>query len=311
VKKLILPVIILLYVCYLIFMLAPSGHHYNDVYSIVESHLSDHAISAIQINNEDNIIVSTSKTINNSIADFNTKYLSEKIFGIFDMRITRWLIMLWFNALFVIVIFTTLARQLKKSPLGSKSRWVNLWEVLITTIQEDIIIPSFDHKYIKLATPYFLTLFFFVFFCNSVGLFPGLSTASGNLAVTGGLSICTLLIMMGVGFIKQGPLWIVTGIVPGGIPKAIFPILWALELLGLIIKPFSLILRLFANMLAGHIVIIVFLYLAIMFETIFVALFGVPMSLMIYALEALVVLIQAYIFTTLSAMYIGSSLHAH
>ncbi len=310
-KKLILPVMLIFYILYLVFMLAPSGHHYDNVYSIVESHLADHAIATISINPEDNIIVSTSKKINNSISEINKKYLSEKFFGIFDMRITRWLIMLWVNMLLVTVLFVTLASHVKKAKLGSKSRWVNFWEVLIAVLYEDIIDPSFDYKYRKTAAPYFLTLFFFILFCNTLGLIPGFSSATGNLAVTGGLSICTLLVMVGIGFIKQGPMWIVTGIVPGGLPKPIFPILWALELIGLLIKPFSLILRLFANMTAGHIVIIVFLYLAIMFQNHFVAIGGVPMALMIYALELLVVFVQAYIFTTLSAMYIGSSLHAH
>jgi F-type H+-transporting ATPase subunit a len=310
-KKLILPVLLVFYVLYLVFMLNPSGHDYDNVYAIVESHLADHAISTIAINQNDNIVVSTSKAINNSIAVFNEKYLSEKFFGIFDMRITRWLIMMWFATLFTIILFISLARYIKKAELGSKSRWVNLWEVLIATIIEDVIEPNFDHKYIKTATPYFLTLFFFILFCNGFGLIPGFSTATGNIAVTGGLAICTLLVMAGVGFVKQGPMWIITGIVPGGIPKPMFPFLWALELLGLFIKPFSLILRLFANMTAGHIVIIVFLYLSIMFQNQFVAIGGVPMALFIYGLDMLVALIQAYIFTTLSAMYIGASLHAH
>jgi F-type H+-transporting ATPase subunit a len=292
-------------------MFAPSGHHYENVYAIVESHLGDHAITAISVNPNDNILVSTTKAINNSIADFNKKYLSEKFFGIFDMRITRWVIMMWLSMISILIIFITLGRYIKKSPLGSKSTWVNAWEYIIEWVHNDIIAPNFDHKHIKLAKPYLLSLFFFILFCNYIGLLPGMSAATGNLAVTAGLAILTALIMITVGFVKQGPLYLVTGIVPGGLPKPIFPILWALELLGMVIKPFSLILRLFANMTAGHIVIIVFLYLAIMFENAFVAIGGVPMALMMYTLDLLVALIQAYIFTTLTAMYVGSALHAH
>ncbi len=310
-KKVILPVVIILYVFFIAFMLVPSGHHYTSVYEIVVSHLTDHPIENISITNQDNIIVSSVKTINNSISYVNNTYLKNKFFGIIDMKITRWVLMMWLALSLMVVIFITLGQQIKKAQLGSTSRWVNLWEVLIGVIHDDIVAPFFDHKYIKIALPYFATLFFFLLFCNVLGLLPGFSTATGNLAVTAALAVFTLLGIVGVGFIKQGPLFIITGIVPGGVPKAIFPLLWLIELVGLLIKPFSLTIRLFANMLAGHIVIIIFLYLSIMFQNYFVAIGGVMGALMIYALELLVVLIQAYIFTTLSAIFISSSMHAH
>lgn len=311
-KKVILPLIIALYAFFIVFMLAPSGgHHSESMYDIVVGHLTDHPITAISIDSSDNILISSAKVINNAIAHINSTLLKDKLWDLFDMRITRWVLMMWLAASLMIAIFMPLSIQLKKAKLGSKSRWVNLWEFLIGFVHDDIVAANFDHKYINSAMPYFLTLFFFVFFCNVLGLLPGFSTATGNLAVTAGVSIMTLIGMIVVGTVKQGPLWIITGIVPGGVPVGLFPLLWVIEAAGLLIKPFALTMRLFANMTAGHIVIIIFLYLTIMFQNYFVSIGSIAGSLMIYALELLVVFIQAYIFTALSAMFIGSQMHAH
>jgi F-type H+-transporting ATPase subunit a len=159
--------------------------------------------------------------------------------------------------------------------------------------------------------PYFLSVFFFIFIANYMGQIPGMATSTGNIAVTAGLASFTLLGMIVVGVVVQGPLWIITGIVPGGIPVFLFPLLWVIELLGLLIKPFALTIRLFANMTAGHVVIIIFIYLVMMFQNHLVGIGSVSLSLVIYLLEILVCFIQAYIFTTLTAMFIGASVHAH
>lgn len=245
------------------------------------------------------------------IGEINRLYLSEKLFDIFDMRITKWVLMLWLAMALSLIVFIPLAMKIKKSQMGSRSRWVNFWEALIGFVHDEIVEPNFDHHYAKKAMPYFCVLFFFILFANFIGLIPGLATATGNLAVTGGLAIMTFLGMIIIGTIKQGPLWIVKGIVPHGIPVFLFPLLWVIELVGMVIKPVVLTVRLFANMTAGHIVIIIFIYLTIMFHNYVVGVGSVAGSLMIYMLELLVSFIQAYIFTSLSAMYIGSSMHAH
>ena len=234
-------------------------------------------------------------------------------FGIagLDLRITKLVLMLWIALFLCAVIFIPLARKIKKSPMGSKSRWVNMWEVLISFVHDDIVDPNFEHGHAKKAMPYFLSVFFFIFIANYMGQIPGMATATGNLAVTGGLACFTLLGMIVIGVIMQGPMWIITGIVPGGIPIFLFPLLWAIEFLGLAIKPFALTIRLFANMTAGHVVIIIFIYLVMMFQSHLVGVGSVTLSLVIYLLEILVCFIQAYIFTTLSAMFIGASVHAH
>ena len=234
-----------------------------------------------------------------------------KLMGIFDLRITKWVLMLWLALFLCIIVFIPLARKIKKSPMGSSSRWVNMWEALISFVHDDIVEPNFEHGYAKKAMPYFLSVFFFILFANYLGLIPGLATSTGNLAVSGGMALFTLFGMFAIGTIMQGPLWIFTGIVPRGVPFLMYFLLWPIELMGMIIKPFALTVRLFANMTAGHIVIIIFIYLVMMFQSYLVGVGSVSLSLIIYMLELLVAFIQAYIFTSLSAMFIGSSVHAH
>lgn len=312
-KYIILLIVAVLYVSFLVFQLSPGGgHHSTDMYEIVVGHLTDYPIESIKIFPTDNIIAKTLKQLNNFIAvEINDKFLKDKLFGIFDMRITKWVLMMWTSILFCLFVFIPLGRSIKKDKYGSKSRWVNLWESLIGFVHDEIVEPNFDHDYIKTAMPYFLSVFFFILFCNLIGLVPGMATATGNLAVTGGLAVFTLIGMFLIGMVRQGPFWVFTGIVPHGIPIFLFPLLWVIEVAGLLIKPFALMVRLFANMTAGHVVIIIFLYLIIMFQSYLVGIGSVTGSLMIYLLELLVAFIQAYIFTTLSAMFIGASMHAH
>jgi F-type H+-transporting ATPase subunit a len=245
------------------------------------------------------------------IGKINETYLNQKLFGIFDMRITKWVLMLWLAMFLCLLVFIPLSRIIRKNTMGSGSRWVNMGEALIAFVHDEVVEPNFHGKSARKAMPYFSTVFFFIFFANYLGLVPNLSTATGNLAVTGGLALCTLVGIIGVGFVKQGPLWIIKGIVPSGIPVLLFPLIWVIELMGMLIKPFALTVRLFANMTAGHIVVIIFLYLVVMFQNLWVGVGSVSGSLMIYLLELLVAFIQAYIFTSLSAMFISASMHSH
>jgi F-type H+-transporting ATPase subunit a len=265
----------------------------ESMYQIVMHHLTDHVITT------------------GYIGKINEQFLSTKLFGIFDMRISRWVIMLWVSFLLCLIVFIPVAQKIKKAKYGSRSKWANLWEVLISFVHDEIVEPNFDHHYVKKAMPYFLTVFFFILFCNLVGLIPGMSTATGNLAVTAGMAILTLLGMIGVGIVKQGPISYWKGLVPHGVPVFVLPLMFPIEIIGLFIRPFALTIRLFANMTAGHVVIIIFIYLVMMFQSYWVGIGSVTGSLMIYMLELLVALIQAYIFAALSAMFIGSSMHAH
>jgi len=316
VKRIIpLVIVIVAYVLYLIFLLTPGGRHeeVEGVGELVNSHLTDHVIEPSHITQHDNIISKQLKSINNGIAHLNETVFKNKLFGIFDMRITKWVMMLWVSMFLCIGIFVPLAFRIKKDKMGSESKWVNLWEAMITYFVYELIVePNFEGKHAKQAIPYFATLFFFILFCNLVGLLPGMSTATGNLAVTGGLALLTLCGMIGVGIATQGPLWFYKGTVPHGVPIVLgILLLWPIELVGLLIKPFALTVRLFANMTAGHVVILIFIFLVMMFQTYFIGIGSILGSLMIFLLELLVAVIQAGIFAALSAMFIGSSMHAH
>lgn len=263
-----------------------------DVYQVILHHLTDHVINT------------------GFIGYINQTYLSTKLFGMFDMRITRWLLIMWLVAFLLLLVFIPVAHISKKSLKGSKSRWVNFWEAAVEFVYKDIIEPNFGEHASK-ATPYFLTLFFFILFCNFLGLIPKLSTVTGNLAVTSTLALLTFVGIIGLGFIKHGPKWIITGFVPSGVPIPIAILLWLIELTGPVSKVFALAIRLFANMIAGHIAIIVFILLTIIFQHVYVGIGSVFGALFIYLLELLIAALQAYIFTVLSAVFIGSSLHEH
>ena len=265
----------------------------NNIYEIVIHHVSDYVIES------------------GFIGWLNQNLLSTKLFGIFDMRITKFVLTLWLVVFLCLVIFIPLARTIKKNKYGSKSRWVNMWEFIISFVHNGIVEPNFSGETRKKVVPYFLSLFFFIIFANYLGIIPGFSTVTGNLAVTAGLALCTFVAVIVAGFIKHGPLWIITGIVPSGIPWPFFPLLWAIEIMGMVIRPFSLTIRLFANMTAGHVVVIVFLFLIIMFQSYLVSIGSIAGALLINLLELLVALIQAYIFTLLSAMYIGEAMDSH
>ena len=259
---------------------------------VVNHHLTDHVLTAWPF------------------GQINETILNVKLLGIFDMRITRWVLIMWVVVALCLLVFIPLSVRIRRAVNGSNSRWVNLWEVLIEYVYHQIVEPNFGH-FSRKVVPYFLSIFFFILFSNLLGLIPGLSTATGNLAVTGALAILTMIGMFAVGFIKHGPLWIFTGIVPHGIPLPVIPLMWAIELLGLFMKPFVLMVRLFANMLSGHIVIIVFLLLIVMFKNYLIAFGSVPGVVFVYALELMVSVVQAYIFTMLSALFISSCMERH
>jgi F-type H+-transporting ATPase subunit a len=161
--------------------------------------------------------------------------------------------------------------------------------------------------------PYLTTAFFFILFMNWLGLIPNMATATGNLAVTAALAICTFVITQVAG-IRSAGLGAYLAHLTGGAPWWLWVIMIPVEVLGLFTKPFALMVRLFANMLAGHLVLFFLLGLIFMLHPA-LAVVSVPMAAAIYMLELFVGLVQAYIFTMLSALFIGMSVamahHGH
>jgi F-type H+-transporting ATPase subunit a len=140
--------------------------------------------------------------------------------------------------------------------------------------------------------------------------FPGISTATGNVSVTVVLALFTFVITQIAGMRAQGAVAYWTHLVPGGVPKPLWPLMFVIEFFGLFTKPFALTVRLFANMVAGHIVIFFLIALTVLISPL-IAPVSVAFALGIYLLELFVALVQAYVFTMLSAVFIGMTQHAH
>jgi F-type H+-transporting ATPase subunit a len=227
------------------------------------------------------------------------------IFGI-DMTPTKHVVFMWLAALLILVIFSVVASRYKKSlvPKGI----ANFFEILVLFVRDEIAKPTIGKGYERFL-PYLLTIFFFILFGNFLGLIPFTATFTSNIAVTAALAGLTFIMTQFGGMRSNGVFGYFRGLLPHGIPWWMYPIMIPVEILGLFTKPFALCIRLFANMIAGHIVILALLGLIIFMQTIFVAPVSVGFAVFIYLLEILVALIQAYIFTMLSALFIGMAVH--
>jgi len=192
-------------------------------------------------------------------------------------------------------------------------------EGLIVYLRDEIVKPAF-HGHDRSWTPFFVSMFLMILSANLMGLVPGTGTLTGNIGVTAGFAAVTLVCMLFFGMKEQGPkFWI--NLVPIHFTLAMSPIwllLLVIEMLGLAIRPFALAVRLFANMFAGHTVLLVFLSLAYVIiaqapDSAGLAsglgITGFLLATAFYAMELLVAFVQAYVFTMLSAMFIGMSIH--
>ena len=148
--------------------------------------------------------------------------------------------------------------------------WANMFEVFIVYIRDEIVRPNLGHAGDKYL-PYFLTLFFFILFCNLLGLVPFGATATGNIAVTAGMALTTFLMINIAGVMELGFAPLSHTYIPPGLPFWLVPLMFVIEVLGLFTKSFALCIRLFANMIAGHIVILAFMGLIFIFQSIFIA----------------------------------------
>ncbi len=233
-------------------------------------------------------------------------YLPEiHLFGI-DLSITRHVVFMLLAAVIMLIIFLSAAKKYRKSAVPSGL--TNLFEIFIIFIRDEIVKPTIGKGYEKFL-PYLITVFFFILFCNFLGLVPYGSTATGNISVTASLALLTFGMIQVGGMAKNGVFGYIKGLVPHGIPGFLIPLLFVVELLGLFIKPFALAIRLFANMTAGHIVILALIGLIFFMKTFLVVPLSILLAIFIYLLEILVAFIQAYIFTMLSSLFIGMGVH--
>ncbi len=220
-----------------------------------------------------------------------------------DLSITRNVFMMWVSAIVLLLIFVTAARTYKKSEGNVPTGIAGFVEPLIVFVRDDIARPMIgEHKY-KKYMPYLLTIFFFIWINNIFGLIPILNGAnlSGNIAFTMVLALFTFIITTVSG---NKNYWKHIFWMPGvPVPMKLF--LMPIELIGIFTKPISLMIRLFANITAGHIIILALMSLIFIFETVLIAPVSVAFSLFITVIEIVVTAIQAYIFTILSALYFG------
>jgi F-type H+-transporting ATPase subunit a len=224
----------------------------------------------------------------------------------FDMTPSRHLVMMWLASLVLVVMLVLSVRRRGMVPRGL----YNFFEMLVQFVRNEIAIKNIGEKDGDRFVPYLVTAFFFILFVNLFGLIPYSATATGNLGVTLALALFTFVITQYAAIRAMGLFpWLKH--LTGGVAVWLWPIMIPVEILGLFTKPFALTVRLFANMLAGHIVILSLLGLIFALNSPWVAVGSVPMALAIFMLELFVGFVQAYIFTMLSSLFIGQGLAQH
>lgn len=218
-----------------------------------------------------------------------------------DFTPTKHAFWLWLAGAVLIALF--LAARPKKGELVPKGA-AALLEMLVLFVRDEIARKTISGKEADRYTPYLLTAFFFILTMNLLGLVPYGATATGNLGVTLGLALFTFVITQAAG-IRAAGLGGYLKHLTGGVHPALWVIMVPVEVLGLFTKPFALTIRLFANMVAGHIIIFFLLGLIFILKSAAVAAISVPFAFAIYLLEIFVAFVQAYVFTMLSSLFIG------
>jgi F-type H+-transporting ATPase subunit a len=220
-----------------------------------------------------------------------------------DLSLTRNVFSMWISVAILIGLFLTVAKKYK-GKVSSPSGMQSLLEPIILFVKEDIVEEQIGAKKGEAYVPYLLTVFFFIWINNLIGLvpfFPGGSNLTGNISVTLVLSVLTFLITNVSG---SKSYWKHTLTAPG-VPVFVKFILVPVEIISLFTKPFALMIRLLANITAGHIIILSLITLIFILDTVYVSPVSVFLSLVMLILELLVAVLQAYIFTLLSALFIG------
>lgn len=228
---------------------------------------------------------------------------------VLDLSITKNVLFLFFDALLLILIFGAVARGYKKNSGKAPKGIQSFFEPLILFIRDDIAKANIGEKKHERFLPFLLTVFFFIWFGNLLGLLPGAANMTGNISITLVLASMTLIFTLISGR-KTYWLHIVDPLgksMPWAGKILLYVILWPVEIIGIFTKPFSLMVRLFANITAGHILILSILSLAFIFKSITIGVVGATFAMAMNLLELFVAILQAYVFTMLSALYFGQA----
>ena len=266
-----------------------------------------------------------------------------KVLG-FDLSVTKHVLMLWIVSFVVLISIIMPVRRFLKSKKDVPTGWVNLIEIVTKFFRDNIVKPNVGSKWTMTWTPLILTFFFFILFANTIGMVPifdllglfntyvlpqksdvinsmlhGGVTATGNFNVTGALATITFFSIIIAGSIAHGFTQHWKNLVPHGLPWPVYIILIPIEIMGLFVKPFALTMRLAANMTGGHIAILALLSLMAIFGEMFnsaaagvgVAFISIPMAVAVSGLEIIVILVQAYVFSLLTTVFIGMAINVH
>lgn len=239
--------------------------------------------------------------------EFDAEHHPTNAIKTLDFSITKNVFSMFLSVLVMLLLFLATARSYKKSSTNMPSGIGRFMEPIIVFIRDEVAIPNIgEHKY-KRFMPFLLTLFFFIWLNNIFGLipfFPFSANLSGNIAFTMTLAVITFIITT---FIGNKNYWGHIFWMPG-VPVYMKLFLAPIEFLGIFIKPMALMIRLFANITAGHVIVLSLISLIFVLQSVWVAPVSVLFTVFISVIEVLVVAIQAYIFTLLSALYFGQAM---
>jgi F-type H+-transporting ATPase subunit a len=234
-----------------------------------------------------------------------------------DLTPTKHVVFLALTAILVLAMLLWSAQAAKRSRgEAPRGRRHNAIEALVLFLRDQVVMPNIGHggeRYV----PFVITLFFFILISNLLGLLPWGATATANISVTGGLALMALVTIEVAGMRALGPKGYLGTIVyiPHGLPKPLVPvmalIMTPVELLGKLVKPVALAIRLFANMTAGHVLLLAIIGLIFVFGSYAVAVGPVIMAVALTFMELFVAFLQAYIFALLTSVFIGLITHAH
>lgn len=263
-----------------------------------------------------------------------------------NFSVTKHVLMLWIVAVLLFVLITWSTRKYLKQDRPIPTGFMNGLEAVVQFIRDSIVLPNVGKKFVNTWTPLILTFFFFIVTANAFGLIPmfevlgvvdrfilhtdpesilnrvlhGGATATGNYNVTAALALITFLAIIVAGTKAHGFIQHWKNVVPSGLAWPVYIMLIPVELMGMLVKPFALTMRLAANMMGGHIAILAILSFVFIFSEMFQSVLAgvgvglvvsLPLVVGVSALEIIIVLVQAYVFTLLTAVFIGMAINVH
>lgn len=263
-----------------------------------------------------------------------------------NFSVTKHVLMLWIVAVLLFVLITWSTRKYLKQDRPIPTGFMNGLEAVVQFIRDSIVLPNVGKKFVNTWTPLILTFFFFIVTANAFGLIPmfevlgvvdrfilhtdpesllnrvlhGGATATGNYNVTAALALITFLAIIVAGTKAHGFIQHWKNVVPSGLAWPVYFLLIPIEVMAMLVKPFALTMRLAANMMGGHIAILAILSFVFIFSEMFQSVLAgvgvglvvsLPLVVGVSALEIIIVLVQAYVFTLLTAVFIGMAINVH